>query len=59
MGPAIFAPDKIPTKLPATVDGRAQQVPLVVDSQTYHVTCVSMGNPHAVVFVDDLDALNL
>jgi diaminopimelate epimerase len=25
----------------------------------YRVTCVSMGNPHAVVFVDDLDAIAL
>lgn len=25
----------------------------------YRVTCVSMGNPHAVVFVDDLDAVTL
>lgn len=27
--------------------------PIVVGDKTYEVTCVSMGNPHAVVFVDD------
>ncbi len=33
--------------------------PVAVDDSTYLVTCVSMGNPHAVVFVDDVDALRL
>merc|ERR1711959_344160 len=25
----------------------------------YKVTCVSMGNPHAVIFVDDIDGFDL
>jgi diaminopimelate epimerase len=29
-------------------------VPLQVDGEVYHITCVSMGNPHCVVFVDDV-----
>ena len=34
--------------------------PLVVDEKVYHVTCVSMGNPHCVVFTeDDVDDLDL
>lgn len=33
--------------------------PLVIDGVTYAVTCVSMGNPHAVIFVDDLDSIAL
>jgi diaminopimelate epimerase len=33
--------------------------PVTVDGQTYFMTCVSMGNPHAVTFVDDTDALKL
>ncbi len=28
---------------------------IMVNGQTYRMTCVSMGNPHAVVFVDDID----
>ncbi|MCM1125804.1 MAG: diaminopimelate epimerase [Lachnospiraceae bacterium] len=28
-----------------------------VDGQVYQMTCVSMGNPHAVVFVDDVKSL--
>ena len=33
--------------------------PLRVGGVEYAVTCVSMGNPHAVVFVDELDAVDL
>lgn len=33
--------------------------PLVIDGVTYTVTCVSMGNPHAVIFVDDLESIAL
>jgi len=29
---------------------------LKVDGETYEVTCLSIGNPHCVLFVDDLDA---
>ena len=25
----------------------------------WHITCVSMGNPHCVVFVDDVDGMDL
>lgn len=33
--------------------------PVTVGDKTYMITCVSMGNPHAVTFVDDADALKL
>lgn len=33
--------------------------PLEIDGKTYHITCVSMGNPHAVVFINDIDELDL
>jgi diaminopimelate epimerase len=33
--------------------------PLEVDGATYSITCVSVGNPHCVVFVDDVDAIDL
>lgn len=33
--------------------------PLVVNNQEYRITCVSMGNPHAITFVDDTDTLNI
>ncbi len=34
-------------------------VPLVVGNEEFRVTCVSMGNPHCVVFVEDVDAVPL
>ena len=40
----------------------AEQVvaaPLVVDGKEYAMTCVSMGNPHAVIFVDDAESFPL
>ncbi len=33
--------------------------PITVDDQIYEITCVSMGNPHAVVFVEDIASLPL
>ncbi len=49
MGEPILDSDKIPTTLPGDppVD-----VPLVIGDTTLKVTCVSMGNPHCVSFVD-------
>ena len=56
MGPAILNPKEIPVYL----DGQmVVNVPVTIDSQTYHITCVSMGNPHCIVFVDDVDSLDL
>lgn len=34
-------------------------VPLDIDGTTYHFTGVSMGNPHAVVFLDDIENLEI
>lgn len=34
-------------------------MPLRVADTDYNITAVSMGNPHAVVFCDDVDGLNL
>jgi hypothetical protein len=36
--------------------GEALKEPLEVDGETVVAACLSMGNPHAVVFVDDVDA---
>lgn len=57
MGAAKLAPQDIP----AYLDGsRVVGVPLVVDERVYHITCVSMGNPHCVIFCkEDVDLLDL
>lgn len=49
-----------PSKIPVTLQGdRIINRPLTVGGRTYGITCVSMGNPHAVVFCDDPDSLEL
>jgi diaminopimelate epimerase len=56
MGRPIFEPAKIPTTL-AGGDGPVLDVPLEVGGRTLRVSAVSMGNPHAVIEVDDPDAV--
>jgi diaminopimelate epimerase len=46
-------------RIPVTAEGRVIDAPLQFDGRTYRVTCVSMGNPHCVVFVDDVASLAL
>lgn len=49
------APELDPKKIPANFPGEnAVNVPLTVDGIEYRVTCVSMGNPHCVLFVDNV-----
>jgi len=54
MGQPVLAPAKIPTTL-GTGDGPVLDVPLEVDGETLRVSSISMGNPHAVIFVEDPD----
>jgi diaminopimelate epimerase len=46
-------------RIPVAAEGRVVGKPLVVDGVPYAVTCVSMGNPHCVVLVDDVEGLQL
>lgn len=56
MGKAILAPAEIPV----IFDGeRMIDQPVEVNGGVYRMTAVSMGNPHAVTFVDDVDCLDL
>jgi diaminopimelate epimerase len=50
MGKPILAGAKIPVALKS--DERVIQHPLTIGGKEYKATCVSMGNPHAVVFID-------
>jgi diaminopimelate epimerase len=40
-------------EIPVAADGNVIDYPLELDSRTWRITAVSMGNPHCVVFVDD------
>lgn len=56
MGSPILNASQIP------VIAETEQVinaPLEVEGTTYHMTAVSMGNPHAIIYTDDVDGLDL
>ncbi len=58
MGRPVLKPEQVPTTLPGNPRfpaGAAAEVELDVAGETLRVTCVSMGNPHCVVFVDEPD----
>jgi diaminopimelate epimerase len=60
MGAPELTCRKIPFDSPQKMsDGKAVEVPLDVGGKSYTITAVSMGNPHAVIFVDDVDAVDL
>ena len=49
-----------PAKIPVALDGDRIVDRLVeIGGRPYRITCVSMGNPHCVVFVDNPDSLDL
>ena len=56
MGPPVLAPAKIPTTL-GSGDGPVLDVLLDVGGDALAVSAVSMGNPHAVIFVEDPDRI--
>jgi len=47
------------SRIPVAAVGEIVDHPLAVNGTSYRVTCVSMGNPHCVVFVDNVDLLDL
>ncbi len=56
MGQPILDAPQIPV---AISGGNVINSPLEIDGQEWLMTCVSMGNPHAVFFCEDLDAIDL
>jgi carbamoyl-phosphate synthase large subunit len=56
MGPAVLTPSEIPVAL----DGdKVVAREVNVAGGVYAITCVSMGNPHCVVFVDHPETLEI
>ncbi|MFR0692169.1 diaminopimelate epimerase [Enterobacterales bacterium AE_CKDN230030158-1A_HGKHYDSX7] len=52
MGPPRLQPEQVPFK----AEGEALSYPLEVDGQRYDLAAISMGNPHGVLRVDDVDS---
>jgi diaminopimelate epimerase len=58
MGLPRLLAGEIPTTLTPPQEKVINQ-PLEVGGETWHVTCVSMGNPHCITFVEDVAAIEL
>ena len=58
MGQPILEATQIPVIAPDTPN-QVVNVPLQVGDREYRMTCVSMGNPHAVIFTDHVAELPL
>lgn len=58
MGEPQLMAEKIPTTLSKAGEKVVNQL-LTVDGVDYQVSCVSMGNPHCLVFIDDVDNFDL
>lgn len=54
-------PSLVPRDIPVIADEeKAVKIPLEVEGKSYDMTCVSMGNPHCVLFLDeDISELDL
>jgi len=64
MGEPIFEPERIPV----TIEGLSRNIkgitkcinhPLRINNREFRITCVSMGNPHAVIVVDDVKSFQV
>lgn len=54
------SPELVPANIPVVAEGDTViDEPIVVDGVEYRMTCVSMGNPHAVVYIDDVKGLDI
>ena len=54
MGAPVLSPASIPVNASDNL-----RIPVEVDGRTIEITAVSMGNPHGVVFVDNLDTIDI
>jgi len=61
MGMPEFSPERIPVDIKETDRAVLPETsvfikyPLEVEGQVFDITCLSMGNPHCVIVVDDVD----
>lgn len=54
------APILVPSQIPVAVDGdRVVNEAVEIDGKKYNITCVSMGNPHCITYVDNVSNLEI
>ena len=56
MGAPLLEPKEIPV---AVEESPVVNVPVEVKGKIYHMTCVSMGNPHAIIFMNNVKDLDI
>ena len=56
MGNPIITPREIPL---SDCIKNIKDIPLIIDKNIYYITAISMGNPHGVVFVNDVHSINI
>ena len=56
MGPAGLSPSSLPVLLDGDTVVNRQ---VTINGESYAITCVSMGNPHCVIYWEDLDSLDI
>ncbi len=64
MGKAVLTPAEIPVALPKHMQTKENETMIMnqeynIGGTDYKISCVSMGNPHCVVFTDAVDSLDL
>lgn len=54
------SPELVPANIPIVAEGDSViDAPIIVDGKEYCITGVSMGNPHTVVYIDDVQGLEI
>lgn len=56
MGTPILLPKDVPV---VSDKDKVIDEPIVIDDKEYRITCVSMGNPHAITFIENTDDLKI
>lgn len=56
MGAPVFEPQSVPVNLEGDC---VKDRPIDINGREYRITCVSMGNPHCITYIDDVDGLKI
>lgn len=56
MGTPILLPKDVPV---ISDKDKVVDEPIIIDDKEYRITCVSMGNPHAITFIENTDDLEI
>lgn len=59
MGKPVLEPEKVPVIVEDKAQTELVNAPIIIDGKEYRMTSVSMGNPHTVVYMDDVKGLDI